>query len=393
MHLGIKTKIAFCKRFIIVNYLNLFRKNYPLEENKFFCISMIGQSYGCNIKPLSDYIEKSDKENKVVWAFSSFIYKKFSLLRNGKCVRTGTYSYYKELFTSKYVISNQRLSKDYYPIKRSGQVYMQTWHGTSLKQIEADIPNIDDAYHKRVQPDSDKIDVFISGSKFMTNIYQNSFWYSGNVYETGTPRNDVFFNNHPEIVEKVRKALNIKQDKRIILYAPTFRSNAESLSFYDIDAKLLIKAVQEKFGGNWRLLIRLHPAIHNKKNSDKIMEMYPNSIDASIYPDMQELLYVSDILITDYSSSMFDYMYSMRPCFLYVKDKDIYDRGFYMSIDELPFPKIESNKFLEDVIMHFDIKEYKEHVNSFMNRIGSVEDGHATERCFNILMNKSDFCR
>lgn len=388
MHLKIKAKLKKIPRISIISYLKLFRKWYPLEEKKFFCISMNGNSYGCNIKPLSDYIEKIDADNKVVWAFSSVVYDSFSEKLKGKSVRVGSFSYYKELYTSKFVISNQRLVKSYYPIKRTGQVYLQTWHGTALKQIEADIPDVDETYHKLVQPDSDKIDIFISGSKFMTNIYKKSFWYTGEVYETGTPRNDMFFANHPEFVEKVRKALNIGQDEKIILYAPTFRNNTDSLTCYDIDSEMLQYSISEKFGGIWRFIIRLHPGLLNKNNAKRIKKMYPNASDVSSYPDMQELLYASDILITDYSSSMFDFMYTMRPCFLYVKDKKNYDRGFYMNVDELPFPKIESNQYLEDIIKTYNSKEYKQSIKMFLDKIGSVEDGHATERCYRLLKNK-----
>lgn len=388
MHLGIRKKIKRLQRAIIINYLRLFSTFYPLEEKKFFCISMNGKSYGCNIKPLSDYIEQIDVENAVIWAFNPFVYHKFSDMRKGKSVCTGTFAYYKEQYTSKFVISNQRLVKELYPFKRRGQIYMQTWHGTALKRIEADIPYETDAYHQLVQPDSDKIDLFISGSRFMTDIYKKSFWYSGEVYETGTPRNDVFFRKDSGVIDRVKSLLGVKKNEKLILYAPTFRNRADSFECYDIDSCLLQKTIAARFGGEWKFLIRLHPGILNQSNSDRIKKMYPNAIDVSSYPDMQELLYVSDVLITDYSSSMFDFMYTMRPCFLYVKDKNAYDRGFYINIDELPFPKIESNKTLEQIVMSYNSREYEERVKMFMDRIGSAEDGHATEKCYGLLINR-----
>lgn len=388
MHFGIRKKIKRLQRAIIISYLRMFGALYPLKEKQFFCISMQGNSYGCNIKPLSDYIEKMNAGNSTVWAFNPFVYRKFSDMRKGKSVCTGTFTYYKEQYTSKYIISNQRLTAELYPFKRKGQIYMQTWHGTALKRIEADIPYKNDIYQKRVQPDSKKIDVFISGSKFMTEIYKKSFWYSGDVYETGTPRNDIFYRKDSSIVDRVKKLLNIQKDEKLILYAPTFRNKSDSFAYYDIDSCLLQKVISREFGGVWRFLVKLHPGILNKGNSDRIKQMYPNAIDASSYPDMQELLYASDILITDYSSSMFDFMYTMRPCFLYVKDKDIYDRGFYLNMDELPFPKIESNETLEQVIISYKSHEYEERVKKFMDRIGSVEDGHATEKCYRLLIDR-----
>lgn len=379
----IKGKWLGLLRLIYLYYFRVFNSLYPIAENKYFFISMYGNSYGCNVKPISDYVLKESKNN-VVWAFSPTMYPK---VQNDNFLKVilKTFKYYKELYTSKYVIANFRLTKDLYPYKIKGQIYMQLWHGTALKKIEADMPLLNHQYIESVKSDSAKIDYFISGSRFMTNIYQQSFWYHGKVYETGTPRNDIFFSTSPDIQTRVRTFFNLKNGDKIALYAPTFRNNSDSFEFYDIDCSLIKESLTKKFGGKWILLIRLHPGLINKDNLDRIKRQFPRTLDASMYADMQELLYASDILITDYSSSMFDFMYSQKPCFLYVKDKDEYDRGFYFDINELPFPKVFSNSEWNSVISNFSQNLYINAIEKFKRQIGSVEDGLATKRCYELL--------
>ena len=380
----IRAKLHGILRNVYFLYFIIFRRLYPIDEDKFLFVSMSGKSYGCNVKPLSDYAI-GFRNKKAVWAFTKKMYCSVHDDKISK-VLLNTFVYYKELYTSKYVVSNFRMTRDVYPYKRNGQKYMQLWHGTALKKIEADAPSLGTSYMKSVIPDSEKIDYFISGSDFMTRIYKSAFWYNGEVYETGMPRNDIFFMSLPGLVDKVKNFLHINSNENIVLYAPTFRNDKDSFECYDISTELLMTSIRKKFGGKWKLLVRLHPALVKEHNLERIEKMFPNAIDASAYPDIQELLYAADILITDYSSSMFDYMYSNKPCFLYVKDKDTYDRGFYINIDDLPFPKIISNEYLESVIASFSIDDYRCKIRMFEERIGSVDDGNATERCYNLLI-------
>ena len=223
----------------------------------------------------------------------------------------------------------------------------------------------------------------------MFNLYKQSFWYSGPVFETGSPRNDIFFDKDDCVNLKVRSALGVKREERIVLYAPTFRQSVDSFLAYDVDSILFRRCLEKKFGGSWRFLVRLHPNLINEENATRIRRMYPEAIDVSRYPDMQELLFAADVLVTDYSSSMFDYMYTGRPCFLYVKDYACYDRGFYFNFSELPFPVIERNSMIEPIVCGFDKEEYDCKVKSFFDRIGSVETGVASKRCYELLVGRA----
>lgn len=383
--LGIKPKIQkLCFGFkILLAKLCI----HELNDKQFLFISMQGRSFSDNPKALSDYIESIDANAIIVWAFDSISYDKYKGLCK-HCVKIGSVAYYKILLSSHYVITNQRLVYKEYPVKSKGQIYLQMWHGTALKRIEADIVGLCSIIEKYAKPDSAKIDLFTSNSNYMSNIYKHSFWYDGEVYETGTPRNDIFFKHKDEFYkDKIRKCLGIKGNSKILLYAPTFRGTTNSFEKYDIDIRKLVEAIKHKFGGDWTLVLRLHPRLVCKENEKVVAKKFPNAIDASMYPDIMELLVGADILMTDYSSTMFDFMYTGRPCILYTKDREEYDRGFYLSLEELPFINIKSNDLIEEAIKKFDEVTYLEKVKNFLFKIGSVEDGHASERIYKLLNN------
>ena len=114
--------------------------------------------------------------------------------------------------------------------------------------------------------------------------------------------------------------------------------------------------------------------------------MFPQSTNnVSSYPDMIDLLCSADVLVTDYSSCMFDYMYSYKPIILYVPDRSTYDRGFYLDIDKLPFVVINSNKEIENKVSSFNNELYIEKINEFLLNIGSKESGNATECLYDLL--------
>lgn len=163
------------------------------------------------------------------------------------------------------------------PKKHRRQCYIQMWHGTALKKIEADMPKLSGQYKKEAIRDSNNIDFFLSNSQYMTKIFRNSFWYEGIILEYGTPRNDIFFDKTAILSaeKRVRDSFRLSDDVKILLYAPTFR-NENSLLFYDID----ISRVKENLpGANWIFLLRLHPNLLDKYSSEQIKKSFPNAIN------------------------------------------------------------------------------------------------------------------
>lgn len=243
--------------------------------------------------------------------------------------------------------------------KRKGQHYLQTWHGFALKRIEADAEQaLDGPYVRGCMQDSAQCDLMVSGSGFMTQLYQRAFWYDGPVAEYGSPRNDVLFSSQPHLLQKVRQAFSLPENQKLVLYAPTFRSDHSSRA-YNLDVPSLLDACHTRFGGSWSCLVRLHPNV--AKHSTGLFAYNGSTIlDATAYPDMQELLYAVDMLISDYSSCMFDFALSGKPCLQFATDIESYrqDRNFYFPLDRLPFPLSSSNPALCQAVRSFDAQEY-----------------------------------
>ena len=300
-----------------------------------------------------------------------------------KPVKYNSVAYIYELVTSKVWIDNCR--KNISVRKRKNQFYIQTWHGgVALKRVEADVEHsLNEVYVMHAKHDSRLADVFISNGRFCSEIYRRAFWYSGEIKEFGSPRCDILFNNSSQLNEKVKQHFRLQPEMRLALYAPTFRADKE-IKIYDLDCHGIIDALQKKFGGKWIILVRLHPIIANKSGRLLYSERVVNASD---YPDMYELLAVSDVLITDYSSSMFEAILADKPVFLYATDINDYvqDRGFYFDLRDLPFPLAENNDQMIKIIERFDAGLYQSEIQQFRNALGLVDDGKASHKVAQLI--------
>lgn len=294
--------------------------------------------------------------------------------------------FYKEILTAKVYITNT--VHLLYKHKRADQFFINTWHGYGPFKLAEGAVNKDAASRERYTKSNAASDLFLTASRFYTQIYRDSFFYEGEVMECGAPRNDVFFKDNNTIKAFVYENLGISIDKKILLYAPTFREDtANSFQKYDIDMKRVLNALEQRFGGQYILVYRFHHylyALGMPKN------FYADAIDATYYTDIQELLVVADVVITDYSSLMWDFSLQRRPVFLYQNDEKDYenDRGFYSPVSEWPYPKAHTQDELVDTIMHFDNNEYIKKLNAFFEKYGSCDDGHAAERVVKRIMNE-----
>lgn len=350
-----------------------------IDKKKVLFSSYYGRGYSDSPKAICDALMASGEDVKLCWLVKSEAEAAslpdgvFPIDMNNPVKRILAYS------TSRVWVDNCR---KYVRRKRNGQFYMQTWHGFALKMIEADATQaLDDAYIRGCKQDSAQTDVIVSGSRFMTGLYRNAFWYDGEVAELGTPRNDIFFGDSTDIPGKIRRTLNLPERRSLLLYAPTFRAD-HSLDCYALYAQQVLRACEKRFGGEWTALIRLHPNIASKSaglfpyDGEKI-------IDATAYPDMQELLAGVDLLITDYSSSMFDYALRGKPCIQFAPDVESYtkERNFYFPLKALPFPLAESNEALVHTIAGYDQSEWASRWEQFKTDNGFCEDGNAANRC------------
>lgn len=356
----------------------------PLHQNKIVCCNMKGKRYGDNPKYISDKLLESGKDLDIVWLVRDI--EKEEPIDGIRFVKYGSFQMLYELVTAKvWVDSNSKMPGLH---KRKSQYYIQTWHGSyGLKKMYGDIEDKVSLIDKKfIKVNSKKEDLMVSNSRQCSEIFQRAFWYKGDIIEQGSPRNDIFFEERELYLNKVLNHFGLK-NKKIVLYAPTYRNDMQ-LNCYDMDYENVIKSAEQKFGGEWVMLIRLHP--HNLQDAKKFIKYNDKIINASEYDVMQELLVAADILITDYSSCMFDFVTKPKPCFLYSTDKNRYkkERDYYFELEELPFPLAESSKELEDNIIHFDEVSYQKDVKQLFERVKLNETGHASESVAELIIKK-----
>lgn len=354
-----------------------------IHKGRMMCWAYTFKQYSCNPRYLTEYLLENNTEFEIFWVFRGNV-DTSGVDKRIKCVRYKSLQYYILVNTAEFFITNART--DPYRIywhKRKGQKYVMLWHGgVALKRIEKDAEaQLSYSYLKKAKIDSKVCDLMVSGCRFQTSLLKEKFWYNGEILERGIPRNDVFFNKarHPEMKERICHKYGISTDSRIVLYAPTFRRD-KSIEPYRIDWSRVVPELRKIYDTEKiSILLRLHPNLIGKADASSLIND-ESVIDVTRYHDMQELLCVSDLLITDYSSSMFDITMLKKPCMLYATDIEKYNRGYYFDFAELPFPLARNEEELIDNIRTFDSAAYDESVESFFEKhIGLCEDGNASK--------------
>ena len=361
----------------------------PLKDNKIIMWSNSFRSYGCNPKYIAEYLLGNHPGKfDIVWVIDDLVPVPESIPQGVRVVRYFSKEYLYELHTSKFIICNARTSDSYFWHKRKGQVYIQTWHSSlRLKTIEKDAEkSLPENYINAAKGDSKKIDYIISGCSFSSQIFKNSFWYDGKLLECGTPRIDFLLKEADKkgILEKA----NLSEEYKYILYAPTFRT--DDAYNYNFDFETLVSVCEKRFGGKWKVLYRLHPNLIFKIKEHKLPDV---CIDVCRYSDMQELIAISDFMITDYSSCMFDMMYIKKPCLLYMPDFEEYttkERDLYFNIKELPFLKAYTEEGMLETAKTFSKEKYEADTEVFLSKIGSFETGTACKTITELIIKESE---
>lgn len=369
---GLKTFLLYVLKIIPINdkkiVIQCFKDMGYCDSPKYICEELLYQK--------TDY--------QIVWLTKrDYIFQFPDAIR---LVPVNTFRAIKELATAKIWIDNCRKSS--WVRKRPEQFYLETWHnGISLKRVEEEAEKVlSKTYLRAAKNDSKMVDAFLSNSNFATNRLKNSFWYSGNILEFGLPRNDILFKYSNDtftrkIKEKVSMRLGIPREDSILLYAPTFRHDF-STETYLTDYSDIIKALDKKT--KWTIVEHFHP---NIQHFNTICKHSEESINADNYADFQELLLISDILVTDYSSTMFEFSFMKKPVFLFTPDIEAYkkDRDFTFCLEDLPWPKSKTTKALAQSIETFNNKQYLDNLEKFMENLKIYDIGTASKRTVKFL--------
>lgn len=359
-------------------YTKLYIKYSSVKTNKVVFDNFFGKGYGDNPKYIAEEIHRRGLKWDLVWLCNSEAIEIPPYLRK---VRYGSLKARRELSNAKFVVDNVRNSMRV--PKKDGQIYIQTWHGSlGWKKVESAAENkLNPNYVNAAKKDGFECDAILSSSALQTQEFKDFFWLNDKtqILEFGMPRTDVLFNSNVSFAyEIIREKLNISKDYRMLLCAQTFRDD-QSTDGYILDFNKIVDAFERKTGFRYVILVRFHPNVDIRKIPISFDE---RTINASEYPDINDLYMVSDALITDYSSVAFDFSLLSKPVFLCMKDFEKFKetRGFVDTSELYPFLVSYNIEELVSIIEKTDIKDYMNRISLFRKEIWKpFDDGHCSE--------------
>jgi len=346
--------------------------------------SFQGKVIGDNPLDIFNEVKQRFPNLELIWATG----KGTQAPAGSRGVRFGSREWLHALATSKYLVNNTNFP--WYFRKVPGQVYLQTWHGTPLKRLGRDIPNnyLTKSYLDTMDREATYWDYLISPSAFCTEIFPSSFGYKGNIIETGYPRNDRLSKITGAQRKEIRERIGISDPSTyVVMYAPTWRDynrsatgNWQSVNFMDENIEL-----PQGFQMIYRGHTNTH-AVHNQGVAGR-------AIDVTLYPDVTELYIAADILITDFSSVMFDYTVTGKPIMFLAPDLERYraERGFYFDFEALaPGPILNSDTEVLQTLGRIEqiSKLYEPRYRAWQQKFNSLEDGSAAKRVVDIVWGK-----
>lgn len=347
----------------------------PISRRKIVFCNFDGRGWGENPKYIAEEIIRQKLPYKLVWLSNSHTGFPNAI----KVVSWGSHRAIIELSSARIIINNVKTGLPFK--KKKNQYYIQTWHSDfGIKLIEKEVESqLDPYYVSTSKKDSAMTDLIIAGSKFMANVYKTSFWYSGEILESGLPRNDLFFTATSETIKHEKETLGLKPNIRILLYAPTFRENHSGYR------KPHLRHIADALNSSeemWMIILRHHP---NEADID-IPCNHPFIKDFSSFPDPQIIELVSDILLTDYSSMMHDFALMKKPVIMYTPDLETYkqQRGIRPVFDKLPFITCKTTDDIIYTINNFPYQTYRKNLDSFLEEyVGSFDQGTASKTVVN----------
>jgi CDP-glycerol glycerophosphotransferase len=359
------------------------QRRRPMRDSVVF-VSWKGKQCTDNPLGIADALRRRGDDREQIWVVTDW---SVPVPAGATTVLSGTAAYWEALARSKYLISNDDMPPNH--VKRDGQFYTQTWHGTLLKKIGFDVTQLQSiAGHKylaHLAQEVTKWDLLLSPNPFSTPLMRKAFRYDGEICDSGYPRNDVLFGADVDrLSAEVRARLGLPAGKRVVLYAPTWRDNRYYASGrYRFDARLDIEQAWKQLGDDYVILMRGH---HHTAD-DVPAGVRPGFVlNVTGYPSISELFLVSDVLVTDYSSAMVDFAGTGKPMVFFTYDLEDYRddlRGFYFDFEtEVPGPLLTTSDRVIAALADLDAVRtgYQAKYRAFRDKFCSLDDGHAGER-------------
>ena len=351
---------AACGRFLVCNVWR------EVQPRKVVFEQFHGNGFGCNMKYIAlELLRRGGWD--LVWLANRPAEGEYP--PGVRVVARKSRAALRELATAGFWCSNHNIGhfiRHRGLVKKPGQFYLQTWHGSFGIKCCHDVTSPEER---------SMVDAVLSNGRFGTEHMRNCFGDGPEVLMTGYPRCDILHSCPSSIRDEVCRRLGLAPERKFVLYAPTFRDDGDRTA-YLTDFEALTAALAKRFGGEWTVLLRLHP---NLRKHNARLSFRGDAADVSTYEDIQELMVAADAMVSDYSSCIFDYILTRRPAFLYVPDRAKYEvvRGLRYSLDKTPFPISASPDGLADAVANFDAAVFAAAEERFLSWMESVERGNA----------------
>lgn len=341
----------------------------PTDEKLVIFVSFMGMGFNDSPKAIYDFMQSHEqyKGYRCVWAFEHP--EKYPELET---VKIDTPAYFKTALKAKYWITNTNIERGL-RFKKKNQVYMNTWHGIALKHIGNDVAGRNDF-------NFDTVDHLVVSGDHDEKVWKSAFNANPSTYlRCGMPRNEELWLATEEQKKELREKLGLPENKKVILYAPTWRESTDGGKSYEIKPPIHFDEWKKQLGDDYIVLFRAH------HQTTKVLGVQYDEFvrDASDYPAVNDLMIAADMMITDYSAIAFDYAVLCKPMFIYAYDYDSYlaERGTYFDIDDrYPNKSCRTEDELLKRIKSIDYKLECENTRRFRDSFISYGIG-ATEAC------------
>ena len=377
--------MASIKTKIVKGYQQLIWALSKTKKNRVVFSSFYGSSYSDNPRAISEKLHELDDSIEILW-----LYREKPLENAPSYVKqvnkNNKVEYYSALSTCNVYVENFTFP----PIpKKKNQKYIQVWHGDrAFKKILCDAhPNMIGKLQESIPG---YCDFAVAGSEYGEGMYRTGFLYKGEILKVGSPRNDILFHVTPELMEQKKKEIGLEKNCHYMLYAPTFRDSNGRHAKQDlqgIQLQATLEALAKQYGGEWKCLLRLHPGVVGINGEDIFNDTI---IDVSGYPDMTDIIIVSDVCITDYSSVCGDFALLERPVFLFQDDIEDYtknDRALYFDMEESPYFAAHDQKELEQLIASTSLEDAAANCRDILAFYKTYETGHAAETVARLIID------
>ncbi len=385
--------LKYCLKRIVYFLFHIFWI-LPVKKKRIYFESFAGKQISCNPLSIYNYLKSNYNDFEYIWCYNgkkcsfNMVEKNVKIVKNPSLKRIVAY------MTSCAIISNMGMPT-FIPFRKN-QMIINTWHGggaykkVSLKQNQYGSDWWNKLLMKKLQKKHSHQYKIVSSSEKFTQIMSSSLLLNESQFMSiGMPRNDIFFSIdlYENIKYKTRSKIGVGEEFFLVLYAPTYRGSTNHAEDFDciLNVDKIKYFAENKFCKNIVIAFRSHHIRSSVQivNTDSIL-------DVTEYPNMQELLCAADMLITDYSSSMWDYSFTGKPCILFAPDIEKYqkERGFYTDPYTWGFPIAKTNEELCKIIEEFDIEDFIKKIEIHHAALGSYENGNATERICNFIVER-----